>query len=217
MQEIVEIFPVGAFQCNCILLGDRATGEALVIDPGDEVEVIAEAVQRHGLRVRSILHTHTHIDHIGGTAALQRLTNARVLFHSEDLFLYEKMDMQRSYLGLRAVPGGLTVPPDEFLKDGQEIGAETHKGVVLHTPGHTPGSCGFHFPSLQKTGLLVPGDTLFAGSIGRTDLWKGDYDQEIASIRKKYLILPDETLVIPGHGPSTTIGREKRLNPFLTS
>ena len=216
MQEILEIFPVGAFQCNCILLGDPSTKEAVVIDPGDEVKRITEAIGKHGLKVKAILHTHSHIDHIGGTAELQRLTQARVLLHREDLFLYEKMEMQRAYLGLP--PGKTTapVPPDEFLSDGLQIQAGTFKGLVLHTPGHTPGSCGFHFPALLQTGLLIPGDTLFAGSIGRTDLWKGDYHQEITSIRKKYLTLPDETIVIPGHGPATTIGREKRHNPFLS-
>jgi hydroxyacylglutathione hydrolase len=215
MQEILEIIPVGAFQCNCIILGDPETREALVIDPGDEVERILEKVNAHGLRVRAILHTHTHIDHIGGTTDLQRITNGRVLLHREDLFLYENMEMQGAFLGLPPSRVKMPVPPDEFLNDGQEIQAGALKGTVLHSPGHTPGSCGFFFPALREAGLLAAGDTLFAGSIGRTDLWKGDYHQEIASIKKKYLILPDEVVILPGHGPPTTIGRERQFNPFL--
>lgn len=215
MKEIIEVIPVGAFQCNCILLADAQTREALIIDPGDEVEKIIQRIQHHGLKVKEILHTHTHIDHIGGTTALQKETNGRVLLHADDLFLYEKMAMQGAFLGLAPEKVMIPVPPDEFLKDGQEISAGEISGTVLHTPGHTPGSCGFYFPKFQEMGLLTPGDTLFAGSIGRTDLWKGDYDQEIASIKKKYLTLPDEVIVIPGHGPATTIGREKNYNPFL--
>jgi len=215
MKAILEIFPVGAFQCNCILLADPASREAIVIDPGDEVKKIIERVQHHGLKVKSILHTHTHIDHIGGTTQLQKHTDGRVLLHKEDLFLYENMAMQGAFLGLSPSQVDKPVPPDEFLKDGQEIKVGALAGTVLHTPGHTPGSCGFFFPELKEAGLLIPGDTLFAGSIGRTDLWKGDYHQEIESIRKKYLTLPDEVFVIPGHGPETQIGRERRLNPFL--
>jgi len=216
MDQILEILPVGAFQCNCMILADPKTKDAIVIDPGDEIERILEKIRGHGLNVRSILHTHTHIDHIGGTTELQRQTDGRVLFHKEDLFLYENMAMQGSFLGLPPSQVMKPVPPDEFLKDGQEIQAGSISGTVLHTPGHTPGSCGFLFPELQEAGLLMPGDTLFAGSIGRTDLWKGDYAQEIASIKKKYLTLPDEVVVIPGHGPETTIGSERRHNPFLT-
>ncbi len=214
-QEILEIIPVGPFQCNCIILADPKTREAIVVDPGEEVLKIVKTLQANQLQVKLILHTHTHIDHIGGTTALQKITNGRVMLHREDLFLYEKMEMQASFLGLPAGSTQPPVPPDEFLKDGQEIQAGEVSGTVLHTPGHTPGSCGFFFPKLKQSGVLVPGDTLFAGSIGRTDLWKGDYDQEIASIKKKYLTLPDETIVIPGHGPNTTIGREKQSNPFL--
>ena len=215
MQEIIEVIPVGRFQCNCILLADPQSKEALIIDPGDEVEVIMEKVKRHGLNVASIVHTHTHIDHIAGTTELQRRTNGRVLLHKEDLLLYEKIDLQASFLGLPMSQLEKPVPPDGFLKDGEALQVGVITGTVLHSPGHTPGSCGFFFPKLREAGVLCPGDTLFAGSIGRTDLWKGDYDQEIASIRKKYLVLPDEVIVIPGHGPETTIGRERRQNPFL--
>lgn len=219
MQEIIEIIPVGPFQCNCIILGDPTSKEAIVIDPGDEVGQILTRVKKHGLTVSSILHTHTHIDHIGGTTELQKATNARVLLHKDDLFLYENMAEQGRFLGLAPAEVMTPVPPDGYIKDGQEIGFGTIRGTVLHTPGHTPGSCGFYFPNLAlggATGLLIPGDTLFAGSIGRTDLWQGDYDQEINSIKKKFLSLPDEVVVIPGHGPETKIGRERRSNPFLT-
>ncbi|MBL7684743.1 MAG: MBL fold metallo-hydrolase [Deltaproteobacteria bacterium] len=214
MHEIIDIIPVGAFQCNCIILADPQSKEAIVIDPGDQVTDILARIRKLDLKVKSILHTHTHIDHIGGTTALQKETNARVLLHAEDLFLYEQMAMQGAFLGLHPNQVQNPVPPDEFLKDGQEIQAGSISGTVLHTPGHTPGSCGFYFPKLES-GLLIPGDTLFAGSVGRTDLWGGDYDLEIQSIKKKYLSLPDETIVIPGHGPNTSIGREKRMNPFL--
>ncbi len=215
MNEILEVVPVGPFQCNCIILGDPETKEAIVIDPGDEVQAIMDRVRQHGLKVKSIVHTHTHIDHIGGTTALQKETNARVLLHKEDLFLYEKMAEQGAFLGVPPEKTMTPVPPDEFLVDAQEITAGALKGEVLHSPGHTPGSCAFFFPALREAGLLMPGDTLFAGSIGRTDLWKGDYNQEIASIKKKFLTLPDEVIVIPGHGPETSIGRERQLNPFL--
>ena len=218
MPTILDVIPVGPFQCNCILLADPATQEAVVIDPGDEIEKINKRITEGGFKVKEILHTHTHIDHIGGTSELQKLTNARVLLHNEDLFLYEQYDLQAAYLRLPPSPGKKLVPPDAFLIDGQSIGSGSIEGTVLHTPGHTPGSCGFYFPKLaelNEAGILFPGDTLFAGSIGRTDLWKGDYDQEIASIKLKYFTLPDEVVVIPGHGQPTTIGEEKRYNPFF--
>lgn len=215
MQEILEVIPVGPFQCNCIILGDPETKEAIVIDPGDQVDAIMDRVNKHGLLVKSIVHSHTHIDHIGGTTELQKTTNGRVLLHKEDLFLYEMMAEQGMFLGLPPQKIMTPVPPDEFLIEGQAIKAGNIVGEILHTPGHSPGSCAFLFPKLQEAGLLMAGDTIFAGSIGRTDLWKGNYDQEIASIKKKFLPLPDEVIVIPGHGPETTIGRERMSNPFL--
>lgn len=215
MQEILEIIPVGPFQCNCIILGDPETKEAIVIDPGDQVDDIIEHLQKHGLTVTSIVHTHTHIDHIGATTDLQAQTNGRVLLHKADLPLYENMAEQGRFLGIPEAQVMTPVPPDEFLIEGQELKVGDITGEVLHTPGHTPGSCGFFFPKLQEAGLLFAGDTLFAGSVGRTDLWQGDYDQEIASIKKKYLTLPDEVIVIPGHGPNTSIGKERQTNPFL--
>lgn len=215
MKQILEILPVGPFQCNCIILGDPDTKEAMVIDPGDQVADIVAKLEQHGLKVTSIVHTHTHIDHIGGTTELQKLTNARVMLHKDDLNLYEHMADQGAFLGIPMDQVMKPVPPDEFLSEGQEIKAGNIQGEVIHSPGHTPGSCGFYFPKLEEAGILFAGDTLFAGSVGRTDLWGGDYEQEIASIKKKYLTLPDEVIVIPGHGPASQIGRERQSNPFL--
>ena len=215
MNEVIEIIPVGMFQCNCIILGDASTKEAIVIDPGEQISTILERLKKHGLKVSSIVHTHTHIDHVGATTDLQKETNGRVCLHKEDLFLYEKMDMQAQYLRLPPSKFEKPVPVDEFLVDGYALKAGALEGTTLHVPGHTPGSCAFYFPKALESGILFPGDTLFAGSIGRTDLWKGDYDQEIASIKKKLIPLGDEVVVIPGHGPKTTIGFEKKNNPFL--
>jgi glyoxylase-like metal-dependent hydrolase (beta-lactamase superfamily II) len=213
--EILEVLPVGPFQCNCIILADAETKDAIVIDPGDEIAKILARIEGHGLKVRSIVHTHTHIDHIGGTTKLQEKTNARVMLHRADLFLYENMAEQARFLRLPPEKAMTPVPPDEYLVDGYALKAGGLEGVTIHTPGHTPGSCSFHFPKLKHAGILFPGDTLFAGSVGRTDLWQGNHDEEIRSISKKLLSLGDETVVVPGHGPGTTIGFEKRNNPFL--
>lgn len=215
MKEILEVIPVGPFQCNCVILGDPETKEAIVIDPGDEISRILTKIEAYGLKVKSIVHTHTHIDHIGGTTHLQKATNARVLLHKDDLFLYENMAEQAKFLRLPPEKVITPVPVDEFLVDGSGLKAGVLEGLTIHTPGHTPGSCAFFFPKLRETGMLFPGDTLFAGSIGRTDLWKGDYDQEIVSIKKKLLPLGDEVTVVPGHGPATKIGFERLRNPFL--
>jgi glyoxylase-like metal-dependent hydrolase (beta-lactamase superfamily II) len=208
---IVEVFPVGPFQCNCTILGDKITGEAIVVDPGDQFELIQDRLAKHGLtKVTSIVHTHAHLDHIGATALLQRATNAPVGLHEGDRFLWENASMQAAMLRLREPE---MVDFDVKLDDGQTLRFADVEGEIIHTPGHTPGSLCFHFPVLDK--LLIAGDTLFQGSIGRTDLPGGDYGQILSSIKQRLLTLDEETQVIPGHGPITTIGTEKRINPFL--
>ena len=206
---IIETFPVGPLQCNCTILGDEQAGEAIVIDPGDEIGRIHRRLNDLGLKLKQILVTHAHIDHVGGALKLKRLTGAPILFNQNDLPLIKMMEVQAGWLGI-ATPE--TAPPDESLTDGEVVGLASFPAQVIHTPGHTQGSVCLHFVPLK---LLVAGDTLFAGSIGRTDLPGGDYGQIIDSIQSRLLILPDETKVLPGHGPSTTIGVERSNNPFL--
>ncbi|HVC48094.1 MAG TPA: MBL fold metallo-hydrolase [Terracidiphilus sp.] len=206
---ILETFPVGLLQCNCTLLGDEATGEAIVIDPGDDITRIYGRLTERGLKLKQILITHAHIDHIGGALRLKRLTGAPILLNENDLPLLEMMDQQAAWFG---VPTPDVVPPDESLTEGRIVGLEAYPATVLHTPGHTQGSICLRFVPLN---LLLAGDTLFAGSIGRTDLPGGNFAQILASIRARLLTLPDETRVVPGHGPVTTIGQERRANPFL--
>jgi len=206
---IIETFPVGPLQCNCTILGDEQAGEAIVIDPGDEVGRIHRRLTERGLKLKQILVTHAHIDHVGGALKLKRLTGAPILLNENDLPLLKMMDMQAGWLGI-ATPE--TAPPGEPLADGLRVGLESYPAQVIHTPGHTQGSICLHFAPLK---LLVAGDTLFAGSIGRTDLPGGNFDQIIDSIESRLLALPDETKVLPGHGPATTIGAERKSNPFL--
>jgi glyoxylase-like metal-dependent hydrolase (beta-lactamase superfamily II) len=207
---LLETFPVGPLACNCTILGDEETREAIVIDPGDDVSRIAKRLNDQGLRLKQVLVTHGHIDHVGGALKLKRLTGAPIYLNENDLPQIEMMDTQAAWLGLRAAPE--TAPPDEGLKDGQLVGLEHYPAQVLHTPGHTQGSICLHFAPLN---LLIAGDTLFAGSIGRTDLPGGDFEQIMASLHTRVLNLPDETHVLPGHGPGTTIGEERATNPFL--
>jgi glyoxylase-like metal-dependent hydrolase (beta-lactamase superfamily II) len=207
---IHEVLPVGMLVCNCSVLGDETTGEAVVIDPGDEVEKVLDVLARHNLRARYIVATHAHLDHVGGVERLQRATGAAVLMHEADLPLFEHLDVQAEMLGLRA-PARLEV--DQFLREGGTLRCGSLALEVLHTPGHSPGSLSLHLPGGQAK--LFSGDTLFQGSIGRTDLWGGSYDEILRSIRSRLLIFPDETPVFPGHGPATTIGDERELNPFL--
>ena len=207
---LLESFPVGPLACNCTILADEATREAIVIDPGDDVSRIHKRLTDQGLRLKQILVTHGHIDHVGGALKLKRLTGAPIYLNENDLPQLEMMDTQAAWLGLRTPPE--TAPPDEGLAEGQVVGLEHYPAVVLHTPGHTQGSVCLHFAPLN---LLIAGDTLFAGSIGRTDLPGGDFDQIIASLRTRLLALPDETRVLPGHGPGTTIGQERASNPYL--
>jgi hydroxyacylglutathione hydrolase len=207
---ILETFPVGPLQCNCTILGDKQSREAIVIDPGDDVSRIHKRLTDQGLTVKQILVTHAHIDHVGGALRLKRLTGAPIYLNESDLTLLQMMGTQAAWLGVGAPE---TAPPDSGLLEGQTVGLEHYAAKVLHTPGHTQGSICLHFVPLN---LLIAGDTLFAGSIGRTDLPGGNYDQIMESIHSRLLVLPDETKVIPGHGPQTTIGRERRSNPFLT-
>lgn len=223
--------PVGQLQCNCTIIGDPVTREALVIDPGDEVSRILDLLGRHKLIVKAIVSTHAHIDHVGGLARLHSYTGAPVLMHRDDLPLYQAMDVQAAFLG---VPPPPVTGVDHLLKEGDKLNWGGFEAQVLHTPGHTPGSVCLYLPPGEKrpdamvepdaeirstlsirTPKLFAGDTLFAGSIGRTDLWGGSLEQIMDSLRGKLLQLPDDTLVYPGHGVFTTIGEERASNPFL--
>jgi glyoxylase-like metal-dependent hydrolase (beta-lactamase superfamily II) len=206
---IHEILPVGMLACNCSVFGDEGSGEALVIDPGDEIDQILAIVTRHGLRVTGIVVTHAHIDHIGGAQKLKAATGAPLYLNPDDLGLYEHLDMQALWLGIQTPQRGeIDVPAEE----GDRLRVGLTNFEILHTPGHTPGSISLWIPAENK---LVSGDTLFSDSIGRTDLPGGDPRQILRSIRDKYFPLPDETVVVPGHGPTTTLGREKEFNYFL--
>ena len=207
---IIETFPVGPLQCNCTILGDLVAKEAIIIDPGEDIGRIHRRLTALGLKLTQILITHAHIDHIGGALRLKRLTGAPILLNENDLPLLQMMETQAGWLGV-ATPE--TESPDASLQDGMRVGLDSYPAQVLHTPGHTQGSVCLYFAPLN---LLVAGDTLFAGSIGRTDLPGGNSRQIIDSIHSRLLVLPEETQVLPGHGPSTTIGDEKQRNPFLT-
>jgi hydroxyacylglutathione hydrolase len=206
---ILETFPVGPLHCNCTILGDEVTHEGMVVDPGDSIPEILSRLQKHGLTLRQIVVTHAHIDHVGGAALLRKATGAPVLMNQRDLGLLGMMEMQAGWIG---VPTPEVAPPDASAEDALTIGLATMPAQVLHTPGHTPGSICLLFPDQH---LLLAGDTLFAGSIGRTDLPGGDRQQILRSLRDRLLVLPDTTRVLPGHGPETTIGEERHSNPFL--
>ena len=206
---ILETFPVGPLQCNCTILGDEEAGEAIVIDPGDEIGRIARRLNTLGLKLKQILITHAHIDHIGGALKLKKLTGAPILMNENDLPQLKIMADQAGWLGIDTPE---TAPPDESLNDGLTVGLDRYPAQVIHTPGHTQGSICLHFAPLN---LLLAGDTLFAGSIGRTDLPGGNSGQIIDSIQSRLMLLPQQTRVLPGHGPTTTIGAERKSNPFL--
>jgi len=206
---IHEILPVGPLQCNCSIFGDEASGEAIVIDPGDEIERITAILDQHHLRVKAIIVTHAHIDHIGGAQKLKALTGAPVYLNSSDQELYDHIDTQAQWLGV-ATPAKTGIDVNAREGDSVKLGAADFQ--VLETPGHTQGSISVWIPAENK---LVAGDTLFLDSIGRTDLPGGNSRQILRSIHDKLLPLDDAVVVIPGHGQNTTIGRERRRNPFL--
>jgi hydroxyacylglutathione hydrolase len=206
---ILEIFPVGPLRCNCTILGDENSHDAMVIDPGDNIAEILARLQKHSLTVRQIVVTHAHIDHVGGAALLRQATGAPVYLNQNDMALLDMMEMQAGWLGV-ATP--VVRPPDVSAEDGLKLGLPALPAEVLHTPGHTPGSICLLFPEQH---LLIAGDTLFAGSIGRTDLPGGDGHLILRSLHNRLLVLPESTRVVPGHGPETTIGQEKQSNPFL--
>lgn len=206
---IHEIFPVGPLQCNCSVIGDENAHEAIVIDPGDEIEAVVAILDKHKLRVTQIVVTHAHIDHVGGAMKLKQSTGAPILLNENDDALLKMLDMQASWLGMRD-PGKVVV--DSSLTDGDVVRWGGFEASVIHTPGHTQGSiCLF----LAKENTLIAGDTLFQGSIGRTDLPGGSYEKILQSIHQKLMVLPGHTIVIPGHGPTTTIDEERERNPFL--
>jgi glyoxylase-like metal-dependent hydrolase (beta-lactamase superfamily II) len=243
--ELIHItIPVGMLQCNCTIIADPISREALVVDPGDEVTRILELLGRHKLTVKAIVSTHAHIDHVGGLAKLRQYTGAPVLMHRDDLPLYHAMDVQAAFLRM---PAPELTNVDQLLKEGDTLQWGGFQASVIHTPGHTPGSVCLYLPKNlvaknhatqdsasakggnaadDATAVAIPngtlstpqlfaGDTLFAGSIGRTDLWGGSMEQILESLRAKLLELPDETKVFPGHGPTTSIGQERQTNPFL--
>ena len=213
---IHEILPVGLLQCNCSIIGDPETREALVVDPGDEADRILQILAKHALTVKAIVSTHAHIDHVGGLRKMQQATGAPVLMHGDDMELYRHLDMQAAFIGMSA-PDPASV--DTLLREGDTLRWGRFAASVLHTPGHTPGSISLYLAPQEgggtDPGKLLAGDTLFAGSIGRTDLWGGSLERILRSIHQKLLGLPEETIVYPGHGAITTIGQERATNPFL--
>lgn len=206
---IHEILPVGMLQCNCSIFGDEQSRQAIVVDPGDEIDDILAILEKHGLHVKAIVITHAHIDHIGGAHKLKTATGAPVYMNANDQELYDNIDMQANWLGM-ATPERVEIDSD--AREGEKISLGPVEFQVLYTPGHTQGSISIWIPAENK---LVAGDTLFQGSIGRTDLPGGNSRQILRSIHDKLLPLEDGVIVVPGHGPNTTIGRERERNPFL--
>ena len=206
---IHEILPVGPLQCNCSIIGDETTREAMVIDPGAEIQSILVLVSKHNLQVKQIVITHAHIDHVGGAMKLRAATGAPILLNQNDYALLKMLDVQASWIGMPS-PGKVEI--DQNIGQADTVKAGSLAANVIFTPGHTEGSICLYFPAQKK---VIAGDTLFAGSIGRTDLPGGSFEKIIHSLHDKLLALPDDTIVIPGHGPATTIGAERETNPFL--
>ncbi|HWT04541.1 MAG TPA: MBL fold metallo-hydrolase [Xanthomonadales bacterium] len=210
---IVETFAVGALGCNCSILADPASGEAIVIDGGDEVAEIAGRLAAHGVRPRYLVHTHAHVDHIGALGPLRERVGGDGLLHHADLPLYGTLAQQARFLGMLAAPEVVALDGD--LTDGDVLRAGAIALRCIHTPGHTPGSTSFALDGADGA-LLFTGDTLFSGAVGRWDLGGTSLEDIVDSIRRKLLVHDDASVVVPGHGPATTIGRERRTNPYLS-
>jgi glyoxylase-like metal-dependent hydrolase (beta-lactamase superfamily II) len=206
---IHKIIPVGPLQCNCSIIGDEVSREAMVIDPGDDIDDIVAIIDEHKLQVKQIVITHAHIDHVGGAMKLRAKTGAPILLNQNDYALLKMLDVQAGWLGMKP-PGDVEI--EAGLAHDETLRAGSLSASVLHTPGHTEGSVCLYFPAEK---MLIAGDTLFARSIGRTDLPGGSFEKIMRSLHDRVLTLPDETAVIPGHGPVTTIGEEREGNPFL--
>lgn len=206
-QFIIRTFPVGPLQCNCSVIGDSLSGRALVIDPGGDADQILALVKELNLTVVAIIHTHAHLDHILAAGEIKKATGAPIFLHESDQFLWDIVEQQCDMFG---VPKVSLPNPDHYLKDDQAL--DCCGGVAIHTPGHTPGSVSFWF---EQNKTLIAGDTLFLGSIGRTDLPGGDFEQIVTSIKERIYSLDDEAVVVTGHGPNTTIGSEKVANGFV--
>src|SRR5216684_9041235 len=206
---IHEILPVGPLQCNCSVIGDEATRAAMVIDPGDDIADIIAIIQKHNLQVKQIVITHAHIDHVGGAMKLRAATGAPILLNHNDYSLLKMLDLQAAWIGMES-PGKVEI--DQSVGQADTVRAGSLTANVLHTPGHTEGSVCLYFAAESK---LIAGDTLFARSIGRTDLPGGSFEKIMRSLHDRVLTLPDDTVVIPGHGARTTIGEEREENPFL--
>jgi glyoxylase-like metal-dependent hydrolase (beta-lactamase superfamily II) len=209
MSIVHESFPVGPLQCNCTILGDSKSGRGYVFDPGGNPELIMAAVTRLGLTIEALIHTHAHLDHFLAAGALREQTGARIYLQKDDKFLWDALESQCAMFGVPYVP----VPdPDHWLEHEEPL--DCGAGSCIHTPGHTPGSMSFYF---EASRLLIAGDTLFLNSVGRTDLPGGNMNQLVESIQTRLYTLDENTIIVTGHGPATTIAHEMRNNAFVTA
>ena len=207
MTVVRETIPVGPLQCNCTILGNTETGRGYVFDPGGDPDEIMAIVEQLGLKIEALIHTHAHLDHFLAAGEIRRRTGAKVCLHPEDKFLWDALEQQCLRFGVPYTP----VPdPDHWLQHEEPLPCAD--GLCIHTPGHTPGSMSFYFAQDE---LLIAGDTLFLGSVGRTDLWGGNTEQLRDSIKTRLYTLNEDAIVITGHGPATTLGNEMRFNQFV--
>lgn len=210
MAELIRrTFSVPPLGCNCSIIGDPVSKHAIVVDPGGAAERILREVRELGLTVTRILHTHAHFDHFLASGEMKKATGAALCLHEDDRELWDMLEVQCRAFGVPYVP---VPPPDHWILDEEKVSVGQVTAIALHTPGHTPGSMSFHLPD---SGLVLAGDTLFRGSIGRTDLWGGDFEAIERSIRDRLYTLHESTLVVTGHGPETEIGWEKERNQFV--